>query len=428
MLNLKSLNTKVKSPVKVVLRLAFIIGIVEMFIMYVFTLLPLMHPYVEGIIDAVVMSILSAIVIYLLLFRKEIRRSQHVLSQIINALDKVAIMGLTNNKGIIIDINEQFTKVSGYSKEEALGKDHHILNSGYHEKDFFKALWDTILSGDTWTGEIQNKTKSGSTYWVHSVIAPIRNEKNEITNFLAIRFDITERKKLEEKMFYSSKMAALGEMSSGMAHEINNPLAIIRGKSQQIQAELKLENCDKERVIKSLEMIDRTSERISKIIKGMRSISRNSENDEKEIYSFQKIIEETLDLCKERFKTNNIHFELNLKEEVQISCRPAEIVQVLLNLLNNSIDALLELQEPKWVTIKIEKENNLIKCIVTDSGKGISKQIAAKIMQPFFTTKEVGKGTGLGLSISKNIIENQGGKFYYNSESPNTQFVIELPR
>lgn len=235
-------------------------------------------------------------------------------------------------------------------------------------------------------------------------------------------------KEQEAKIAESSKMASLGEMASSIAHEINNPLTIIYGKARQIQYYLDQPNAQllHAKIQADALKIITTVDRISRIIKGLRKISRDASGDSMTITTVKELIDETLSFCQQRFQQSSIDFRLNMNYTGDVFCRQTEISQVILNLLNNSYDAVLAL-DTRWVELHVDKiENNLV-IAVTDSGRGISKEVQNKIFQPFFTTKEVGKGTGLGLSISKGIIEAHSGRFYLDETASNTKFIVEIP-
>lgn len=183
---------------------------------------------------------------------------------------------------------------------------------------------------------------------------------------------------------------------------------------------------DKPFMQEEIQKIKFTADRIGKIVRGLRTFSRASDNDPFERTQLNVIFKETLDLCSEKFKFYGVNLEISPIPPVQISCRPSQISQVLLNLFNNANDAV-ELLSEKWIRVDFKQTDQMMSISITDSGPGIPMEVADKIMEPFFTTKEVGKGTGLGLSITKGIIEAHKGKFWYNKNSPHTQFIIELP-
>ncbi|MCB0370170.1 MAG: PAS domain-containing sensor histidine kinase [Bdellovibrionales bacterium] len=345
--------------------------------------------------------------------------------QLLQALNSSAIVGITDNKGKIIFANEKFCEASGYSMPELLGRDHRILNSGLHPKEFFQNMWTTVQSGKTWTGEIQNKKKNGELYWVQSTIAPIFDEKGEIINFVAIRFDITQMKKAQVNLIESNRMASLGEMASGIAHEINNPLTIILGRLAIMKK--KIDKKEDTEVLKNeVALVEKTVFRISNIVNGLRKLSRDNTKDPIEVFSIKKIIEETKELFTQKLKNKEIQFEIVDENEFDIKGKSLQLSQVIVNLINNSIDAI-ETLENKWIKIVITQKDSHCLIQVIDSGKGIPKEVASKLMTPFYTTKGPGKGTGLGLSLSKKMIEEADGNFYFDQSQPHTTFCIELP-
>lgn len=231
------------------------------------------------------------------------------------------------------------------------------------------------------------------------------------------------------KLEHSSKMAALGEMSSGLAHEINNPLAIISGRLQILKKQATNASLDMEAFLKSVDIIENTTFRIAKIVKGLKTFARDADNDDFSQGRMSDLIEDTLSFCEARFKNHGIilNYDAEVIKGYLIECRLTQLSQVLLNALNNSYDAIANLDE-KWINLSIEKKGQKYIFRITDSGHGIPLAVRNKLMQPFFTTKEVGKGTGLGLSLSKSIVDAHNGRIYFNFDHPtNTQLVIEVP-
>ncbi len=292
--------------------------------------------------------------------------------------------------------------------------------------------------------ESQLNTKQGEkTFWV--VLKRLQDQK-----IMILSIDIDEKrtneKKIEEqtiKLIESSKMASLGEMSSGIAHEINNPLTIIQGSSRQIQRFAShLSDDAKIDIEKAVTKIDAMILRISKIIIGLRSFAREGSQDPFKYCQAKEIIDETLFICESRFKNSQIEVRKNYDLDAYLFCRSVQISQVLINLLNNSYDAIMEKRElqpnlaenvenptnlpPDFIDITTAKSADEFTIRIKDSGNGIPKAVQEKIMNPFFTTKSVGKGTGLGLSISKSIMTDHSGllKFNFNSKHTEIQLVF----
>ena len=229
------------------------------------------------------------------------------------------------------------------------------------------------------------------------------------------------------QLMHQSKMSSLGEVSAGIAHEINNPLAIIQGYSESIRKCLEMENLDRAQLLKFTDKIEKAVSRIVKIVRGLKTFSRDTSSDVMQLHKVGDIINDTLDLCRDKIKNSGVELRMNEQNmNISIFCHPTQISQILLNLINNSFDAIVH-SENAWLEIAVEDTPTDLKIMITDSGDGISKDIVDKLMQPFFTTKEVGKGTGLGLSISNSLAESHGGKLYYDSTSTKTRFVLQLP-
>ncbi|MGE3610492.1 MAG: sensor histidine kinase [Bacteriovoracaceae bacterium] len=223
-------------------------------------------------------------------------------------------------------------------------------------------------------------------------------------------------------------MSSLGLMSAGIAHEINNPLSVIIGKCYHLLDCVEDNSLTPEIVKKDIERMKETSERIEKIVKGLSTFSRDGRNDPFLHTSLNSIIKNTLSFCEARLKNSNITLIQNVIDpNLMIECREAQVSQILLNLIHNSFDAVENLAE-KWIKIDVVDCDESVKIIVTDSGHGIPENIQHKIMQPFFTTKEVGKGTGLGLSITTGLVKSHNGSIEIDRNHPNTSFVVILPK
>jgi signal transduction histidine kinase len=299
--------------------------------------------------------------------------------------------------------------------------------NGADKKRIEGLVESAITEGKGFDDVFEFTDSKGQKKWVRSVGQPLRDSSGKIFKITGTFQDVTAQRKTELDLIQSGKMASLGEMAGGIAHEINNPLAVIHSKAWQIHKGIETEKLSLEQIKEGAKKIVHTADRISKIIKGLKSFSRNSEKDPFEKIKITRVIEETLELCQEKFRLHSIELRVNVDRELEVACRPAQLGQVLLNLLGNAHDAVLKTQNP-WVEIGARRlPNGSVELWVMDSGNGIPGEVAEKIMQPFFTTKEVGKGTGLGLSISKGIVEEHSGHLSLDRASPNTRFTFALP-
>ncbi|MFN7455381.1 MAG: ATP-binding protein [Pseudobdellovibrionaceae bacterium] len=250
------------------------------------------------------------------------------------------------------------------------------------------------------------------------------NDKKQAIRMVGCNWDVTDERANQMALVQASKMASLGEMASGIAHEINNPLSIIIAKIIQMRKK----HSPNESLLADLDKIETTTLRISKIVHGLLTFSRDSKEQNLETTRLSKLIETSLDLVRERLKTKQIELRISndLPPDFEFSCRSIQMSQVLINLVNNSADAIESLPS-KWIDLKFSQIHERLRIEVIDSGAGIPLEIYEKIMQPFFTTKPLGKGTGLGLSISRGIVESHNGTFEIDINHPNTCFVIHLP-
>ena len=291
-------------------------------------------------------------------------------------------------------------------------------------KTMSRALNGETLSKDEELVEILPETQ----LWLKWIIQPWKLANGEIGGIIIMAENITDHKLSEMRISQSSKLAALGEMAGGIAHEINNPLSIIKGYIDLLKRHSSRQSLSEELILQYIEKMDLTVGRISRIVNGMRRFSRESSMDEKVKYSLNKIIDETLDICLERITNNGtalnvVYFE----HESTVFCRPVEISQVLLNLINNSFQAVSNLPHP-WIKIVCQELPEDYQISLIDCGPGIPVHIQKKLFQPFFTTKDIGVGTGLGLSISRGIVEEHGGQLNFIGEATHTTFVIQLPK
>ena len=224
----------------------------------------------------------------------------------------------------------------------------------------------------------------------------------------------------------SSKLATLGEMAGGIAHEVNNPLHIIKNSALQIDRRLKKIQVEDDFIQKKVNNIQLTVDRVGKIIKGLLRISRTHDPSDLSKRNLKEVIQESLQLSEEKFKIAGIDLRIDLPEDIHIFVNDIAFSQVVINLLNNSYYFINTLEKP-WVEIKLEKlENGMVSISFTDSGAPIPKEEQEKLFNPFFSTKKVGEGTGLGLSVSKTILQEVNGDLTFK-DTDHPCFIITLP-
>ncbi len=336
------------------------------------------------------------------------------------------MLSFYNERGEFQWCNKEWEEKLEWKAKEMHGKD--ILAEFYPDPKEKQRVLEFMLSGKHDWQEFLTKKKSGEyfpTIWA--------NVKLSSGASIGIGRDISQEKEqeriIEEQralMVHSSRLSTLGEMAGGIAHEVNNPLSIVLGKTNQLKRKILAGEHNPTTILESLELIEKTAERIGKIVKGLRTFSRSGEGEPFVPCSFSSILKDTLDLCSERLRQKQISLVLKLEEGISLECRSVQISQILLNLINNSMDEIQNKPNP-WIEIGAIRKNEKMIAYVMDSGEGIPPSVAEKLMIPFFTTKELGKGTGLGLSISKSIALDHGGNLEYDPKSKNTKFDLTLP-
>lgn len=342
---------------------------------------------------------------------------------------------ITDTAGTIEYVNPHFTTLTGYSPEEAVGQTPSILKTGETSNAEYKDMWKTILSGGEWRGEFHNRKKDGELYWEQALIAPIRDNKNSITHFIAIKEDITERKQLEGQLRHAQKMDAIGQLAGGIAHDFNNILTAIVGYASIMLLKLPEESP----IRKNAEQITATAERGAALTQGLLAFSRKQSSNPV-VIDLNEIINRVHQLLL-RLISEDIHLEINLDEQcLSVLADSGQIEQVLMNLSTNARDAMPQggsiIVTTESVTLDSDfvlskgfgKPGKYALLTCKDSGEGIPPEVVKHIFEPFYTTKEMGKGTGLGLSIVYGIIKKHNGYIFCHSTiGLGTIFQIYLP-
>lgn len=316
----------------------------------------------------------------------------------------------------------ELSKIKGKHAREVLGEDLYQTNLPHIEQ---------VLTGSSLSFEREIIKQDGNL--AYALVAFVPNvQDGKVKSFFTLSTDITSvkvaeqsRRELESKLINSDRLSVLGEIACGVAHEINNPLAVLIGKLMLMRQELQKDTPSTEKLTDTVTKLEATIDRISKIVRGLKTYSRKSEQDPMQLSSLLSIINDSHVLCVDRLKRESVDLTIDCPADLEILCHPSEISQVLVNLIMNAIDAIAE-RSPKWIRITARSNAGQVTVAVTDCGPGIPPEIANKLMEAFFTTKSVGKGTGLGLSISKTIIENHGGTLTIDESAANTTFLINL--
>jgi PAS domain S-box-containing protein len=367
-----------------------------------------------------------------------LERSLKELADIKFALDQSTIVAITDQRGIINYVNDEFCRISKYSREELVGQDHRIINSGYHPKDFIRDLWTTIAAGKVWKGELRNLAKDRSVYWVDTTIVPFLNSEGKPYQYVAIRHDITQRKQAEKQVLQQAaelqragQLSFVGELAAGLAHEIKNPLAGIQG-GVDILIRRRDKN-DPER--EALEGMRHEVERIDSTVRALLDRARPRLVSIREV-SLTEIVGRAVNLARaqlskaaEKGQPVSIEFEPPT-DPIMIPIDPAQIEDAVLNLIINAIEAA---DSDGKVTIRVarsqsndaeEFDEGIVE--VSDDGRGISEENLRRIFNPFFTTRP--GGTGLGLPAVRRIARAHGGRVEVSSTpAKGSTFTIYLP-
>jgi PAS domain S-box-containing protein len=312
------------------------------------------------------------------------------------ALDQAAIVAATDHRGLITYANDKFCEISKYSREELLGQDHRIINSGYHSKEFFRDLWRTIAQGRIWRGEIRNRAKDGSLYWVDTTIVPFLDARGKPRQYLAIRSDITQRKAAEAQLAQQAALAQLGQLAAVVAHEVRNPLAGLRGSLEVLRPRVGATAKERDIIGAMIERIDTLNAKVSDILRFARPrtpVPRSLE--------LPPLIRDVV--ASTQASIGGDCPDIQVAAEPLVVRADEEMLRAaLLNLVLNACQAGGGAVE---ITAGIKGETCRISVI--DRGSGIPEDVIDHVFEAFYTTKK--SGTGLGLPIVKRLMELQDG-------------------
>ena len=324
-----------------------------------------------------------------------LQASMRRLQDIQHALDQSAIVAATDQTGKITYANDKFCEISKYSRDELIGQDHRIINSGYHPKEFIRNLWRTIAQGNIWRGELRNRAKDGTIYWVDTTIVPFLDEYGKPWQYLAIRSDITPRKLAEEKLRDEAALTQLGRLSAVVAHEVRNPLAALKGSLQVLASRLPADLPGREIITPMLARIDALNQTVKDIL----TYSKPSPPKVQRV-STAPLITEVVNTTRAAIPGAAIEIT---GQPVVVKADPEMTRAVLLNLLMNACQA----SPVGTVELQTAAANGQCRIHVLDRGPGIPTEVREHLFEPFVTTRS--GGTGLGLAIARRLTQVQGG-------------------
>lgn len=348
------------------------------------------------------------------------------------AIESSTIVSKTDINGIITFVNDEFCQLFGFTKNELIGKNHNIVRHPDTPKENFQNLWSTILEKRVYKSTVKNLTKDKKNVYLNTTIIPILDESENIIEFIAIRYDITNevmlQQELEEKqkiIFLQSRMASLGQMLANIAHQWRQPLTELSLCLFNLKKAFEKE--DKKEFEKFYNENKNTIFLMSQTIEDFTNFFKPQKN--KKIFLIKSAINETLKILSRVIEDEKIAIKIEISTNLEIFGIKNELIQVVLNLVQNSKDAFNQHNiENKEIIIKTYKDDKYIFLEFIDNALGIEEKLIEKIYEPYFTTKHKSSGTGLGLFISKIIIENSfEGEILYEKLGNGSKFILKFP-
>lgn len=346
-----------------------------------------------------------------------VRRTEEQLRKLSRAVEQSpASIVITDREGRIEYVNPRFEQVTGYTREETIGQNPRILKSGVTAPQVYEDLWKAITAGGEWRGELCNRKKSGELFWEYAAISGLQGDDGQVTHYVAVKEDISERKRLEEVRMHSQRQEALGTLAGGIAHDFNNILAAIRGNTELAAADVGAEHP----AMESLAEITKAGSRASELVRRIMAFGR-PQPPRREAADLGEVVDEVLKLLRSTLPAGialRTHFG---RDVPRVLVDSAQVHEVVVNLTTNAAHAIgpragsieYELKaverEPRQADGFDLAPGRYARLTVKDSGCGMDNATMSRIFDAFYTTKPVGEGTGLGLSMVYGIMHSHGG-------------------
>ena len=372
-----------------------------------------------------------------LVARKKAQEAEKKLSRAVE--QSPTTIAITDMDGTIEYVNEKFCDLTGYTKEELIGGTPAILKSGYTSDEAYSLIWKSLISGQEWRGIFRNRKKDGSHYWASTAILPLKDEKGQITNYIGIGEDITEKKQARLQVIKAQKLEAVGLLAGGIAHDFNNILMVILGNVQL--ALLEAGEAENEEELKHIEIAAR---RAQSLVKQLLTFARRQPTSPRKLNLVEQVSEVFALLKASTVPTIDLTLETgagNGTEECAVLADPTQLHQILMNLSRNAAEAIgsapgaisirlsnLALEDDPGLPTIPDYALSIARIDVVDNGPGVPTHLIDKVFDPFFSTKPIGKGTGLGLSVVRSLVEDMGGLITLKSKrSEGTTVSLFLP-
>jgi PAS domain S-box-containing protein len=342
---------------------------------------------------------------------------------------------ITDKEGRVIYTNPAFTRTTGYSREEAHGRNPSFLKSGRHDAEFYSAMWKTLIGGGVWTGRFVNRRKNGTLFEEDASITPVRGEDGAVTHYIAVKRDNSPVRALEDQLFHSQKMEAIGRLAGGVAHDFNNILTTINGYSEMLADAAAPDS----QTAADLAEILGAGRRAALLTRQLLTFSRRAPADP--VVIDLRVIVRTMEKMLRRTLGEDVRLALDLSPEpLWVKTDPGQVDQVIMNLAVNARDAMphggtltvrahaADLKTDEVRNIEIIPAGRYAVLSVADDGEGMDASVLSRIFEPFFTTKEKGKGTGLGLATVFGIVKQNDSHITVDSApGRGSTFTIHFP-
>lgn len=365
--------------------------------------------------------------------KKQVKEERRRLAEAVSQLDESVV--ITDRNGAILFVNPAFERITGYSREEVLGLNPRILKSGIHADSFFEEMWQSLLAGKTWKGEITNRKKNGDLFVEKTTISPIFDDQGNIVTFIAVKDDVTEQRALEDQLHHAQKMETVGRLAGGVAHDFNNMLCVILGTVQLLM----MDQDENNPIFGDLRQIQQAARRSADITRQLLAFSRKQVIDPKVININPLIKDVTRMLGRLLGEDIDILF-FPEPDLYNTKVDSGQLHQIITNLAINARDAM-----PDGGKLTLETANTIfddaycrvhagfhpgtfVMLAISDNGTGIDPEIMPHIFEPFFTTKDQDKGTGLGLASVYGAVKHGNGYInVYSEPGQGTCFKLYFP-